>query len=149
MIVGQTVLLNARHAKAVKSYKDLNDSVYTVVSKPGTTGEAAVLKMIPRATYMPVNSETEGAMRVLAGTADAFVYDFPFNAVFKAMHASAGIVFLDQPFTEEPIAWAIRKNDPDFLKWLNNFLKDIKQDGRFEKMYDRWFNNTDWFKFAR
>jgi polar amino acid transport system substrate-binding protein len=27
--------------KTVKSYKDLNDSVYTVVSKPGTTGEAA------------------------------------------------------------------------------------------------------------
>jgi polar amino acid transport system substrate-binding protein len=77
MTVGQTVLLNARHEQAVKSYRDLDDSVYTVVSKPGTTGEAAVLKMIPKATYMPANTEMEGAMRVLEGTADAFVYDFP------------------------------------------------------------------------
>ena len=149
MVVGQTILLNARHKKAVKSYRDLDAPTYTVVSKPGTTGEAAVLKRMPRATYMPVNTEMDGALRVLEGTADAFVYDLPFNAVFKAMHPSNKLIFLDQPFTKEPIAWAIRKNDPDFLAWLNNFLNEIKQDGRFEKMYDKWFESTDWFKYAR
>ena len=149
MTVGQTVLLNARHEKAVKSYKDLDDSAYTVVSKPGTTGEAAVLKMIPRATYMPVNTEMDGAMRVLEGKADAFVYDLPFNAVFKAMHSSENLIFLDEPFTKEPIAWAIRKNDPDFLKFLNQFLVQIKADGRFETIYNQWFVETDWHRFAR
>ena len=149
MTVGQTVLLNARQEKAVNSYKDLDDSAYTVVSKPGTTGEAAVLKMIPRATYMPVNTEMAGAMRVLEGKADAFVYDLPFNAVFKAMHSSENLIFLDEPFTEEPIAWAIRKNDPDFLKFLNQFLVQIKADGRFETIYNRWFVETDWHRFAR
>jgi polar amino acid transport system substrate-binding protein len=126
MTVGQTVLLNARHEKAVKSYKDLDDSMYTVVSKPGTTGEAAVLKMMPRATYMPVNTETAGAMRVLEGKADAFVYDLPFNAVFKAMHSSENLIFLDEPFTEEPIAWAIRKNDPDFSKRGKSWKNKLK-----------------------
>lgn len=149
MTVGQTVLLNARHEKAVKSYKDLDDSVYTVVSKPGTTGEAAVLKMIPRATYMPVNTEMAGAMRVLEGKADAFVYDLPFNAVFMAINPSDQVIFLDEPFTEEPIAWAIRKNDPDFLKFLNEFLAKIKADGRFDKIYNEWFKGTDWHRFAR
>ncbi len=149
MTVGQTVLLNARHEEAVNSYKDLDDSVYTVVSKPGTTGEAAVLKMIPRATYMPVNTEMAGAMRVLEGKADAFVYDLPFNAAFMAMHPSASLIFLDKPFTQEPIAWAIRKNDPDFLKFLNQFLVQIKSDGRFETIYNRWFVETDWHRFAR
>ena len=149
MTVGQTVLLNARHEKAVKSYKDLDDSVYTVVSKPGTTGEAAVLKMIPRATYMPVNTEMAGARRVLEGKADAFVYDLPFNAVFMAINPSDQVIFLDEPFTEEPIAWAIRKNDPDFLKFLNEFLAKIKADGRFDKIYNEWFKGTDWHRFAR
>ena len=149
MTVGQTVLLNARHKDAVKSYQDLNDAKYVVVSKPGTTGEQAVGRLIAKATYETVNTEMEGAMRVLEGTADAFVYDLPFNAVFRAMHPSDQLVFLDKPFTEEPIAWAIRKNDPDFLKWLNNFLKQIRQDGRFEKMHDKWFKDTDWFKHAR
>ena len=115
MTVGQTVLLNAKHKNTVKSYEDLNDSKFVVVSKPGTTGEEAVQRMIPKATYKTADTEIEGAMRVLKGTADAFVYDFPFNAVFNAMNPSDQLIFLDEPFTKEPIAWAIRKNDPDFL----------------------------------
>ena len=149
MTVGQTVLLNAKHKKAVTSYKDLNDPKFVVVSKPGTTGEEAVKNMIPKATYETVDTEIDGGMRVLEGTADAFVYDYPFNAVFAALHPSDQLIFLDKPFTAEPIAWAIRKNDPDFLKWLNNFLREIKQDGRFENMHDKWFNKTDWFKYVR
>jgi len=149
MTVGQTVLLNAKHKGAVKSHKDLNDAKFVVVSKPGTTGEEAVQRLISKATYETVDTEMEGAMRVLEGTADAFVYDLPFNAVFRAMHPSDQLIFLDKPFTKEPIAWAIRKNDPDFLKWLNNFLKEVKQDGRFDKIHDKWFKNTDWFKYVR
>jgi polar amino acid transport system substrate-binding protein len=149
MTVGQTVLLNAKHAGKVKSYKDLNDSKFVVVSKPGTTGEEAVQSLIPKATYETADTEIDGARRVLEGTADAFVYDFPFNAVFSAMHPSDQLIFLDEPFTKEPIAWAIRKNDPDFMKFLDDFLKDIKQDGRFDKIHDKWFKNTDWYKYVR
>ncbi len=149
MWVGQTVLLNKKHQGNVKSYKDLNDAKYIVASKPATTGEEAVKKMIPNSTYQPYDTEVEGATAVLEGKADAFVYDFPFNAVFSAMHGSENLVFLDKPFTVEPIAWAIRKNDPDFLKWLNEFLSKVKQDGRFEKIHSKWFKNTDWFKYVR
>jgi polar amino acid transport system substrate-binding protein len=149
MTVGQTVLLNAKHKNAVTSYKDLDDPKFVVVSKPGTTGEEAVKKMIPKASYETVDTEIDGGTRVLEGTADAFVYDYPFNAVFAALHPSDQLIFLDTPFTIEPIAWAIRKNDPDFLKWLNNFLQEIKQDGRFEKMHDKWFKKTDWFQYVR
>lgn len=149
MTVGQTVLLNAKHKQAVTSYKDLNAPQYVVVSKPGTTGEAAVKKMIPKATYETADTEIDCAMRVLEGTADAFVYDFPFNAVFSALHPSDPLIFLGEPFTEEPIAWAIRKNDPDFMKFLNDFLAQIKADGRFDKIYNKWFNSSDWYQYVR
>ena len=149
MTVGQTILLNAKHKKAVTSYKDLNDPRFVVVSKPGTTGEEAVKKMIPKATYETVDTEIDGAMRVLEGTADAFVYDFPFNAVFRAMNPSDNLIFLDKPFTTEPIAWAIRKNDPDFMKFLNDFLAQMIADGRFDKIYNKWFKSSDWYQFVR
>jgi polar amino acid transport system substrate-binding protein len=149
MTVGQTVLLHAKHENSVSSYEDLNDSKYTVVSKPGTTGEQAVQRMIPKANYETADTEIEGAMRVLEGKADAFVYDFPFIAVFVAMNPSDKLVFLQEPFTNEPIAWAIRKNDPDFMKFLNDFLLRIKADGRFEKFYQKWFLSSEWHRFAR
>jgi polar amino acid transport system substrate-binding protein len=149
MTVGQTVLLNAKHEDTVQSYEDLNDSKFIVVSKPGTTGEEAVQRLIPKATYETADTEIEGAMRVLKGSADAFVYDFPFNAVFSAMNPSDQLVFLDKPFTKEPIAWAIRKNDPDFMKFLNDFLDRIKADGRFDQIYSKWFLSMEWHQFAR
>jgi len=149
MTVGQTVLLNARHTDTVKSYTDLNDPKFIVVSKPGTTGEEAVQRLIPKATYESADTEIEGGTRVLEGTADAFVYDFPFNAVFSTMNQSNKLVFLDKPFTKEPIAWAIRKNDPDFLKFLNEFLFRIKADGRFDQIYHKWFRSMEWYRFAR
>ncbi len=149
MTVGQTVLLNAKHTETVKSYEDLNDSKFIVVSKPGTTGEEAVQRLIPKATYETADTEIEGAMRVLEGTADAFVYDFPFNAVFRALNPSNQLVFLDEPFTKEPIAWAIRKNDPDFINFLNGFLARIKADGRFDQIYFKWFLSMDWHRFVR
>ncbi|MBT5547512.1 MAG: transporter substrate-binding domain-containing protein, partial [Desulfobacula sp.] len=49
IVVGQAVLLNKKHEGVVKSYKDLNDPKYTIVSRLGTTGEQAAQKLIPRA----------------------------------------------------------------------------------------------------
>ncbi len=149
MEVGQTVILNIQHKGKITSYRDLNHSNYTVVSKPGTTGEEAVHRLIPNCTYRPFDTETDGAMQVLNGKADAFVYDLPFNAIFFSMYGKGKLVFLDQPFTREPIAWAVRKNDPDFLKFLNGFLKDIKADGRFDRIYEKWFKKTDWYQYIR
>ena len=121
MTIGQTILLKKKHKGVIKSYKDLNHSKFIVTSKPGTTGEEAVRKLIPDCTYKPFDTELEGAMAVVKGQADAFVYDLPYNVVFMAMYGENKLVFLDKPFTVEPLAWAIRKNDPDFLKWLNKF----------------------------
>ncbi len=149
MTVGQTILLNAKYKDTVKSYKDLNDAKFTIVSKPGTTGEEAVQRQITKAKYETVNTEIEGAMRVLEGKADAFVYDYPFNAVFNSMNPSENIIFLDKPFTKEPMAWAIRKKDPNFMKFLNDFLVEIKTDGRFDKMVDKWFKSSNWYRFVR
>jgi polar amino acid transport system substrate-binding protein len=149
MTIGQTVLLNKKHKGLINSYKDLNDSKYIVTSKPATTGEAAVKKFLPKSTYKPFDTEIECAMEVLDGKADAFVYDFPYNSVFMAIHGTDKLVFLDKPFTTEQIAWAIRKDDPDFLKWLNNFLEELKTDNRYGTIYKKWFENTNWFKYVR
>ena len=149
MTIGQTILINKKHKGVVTSYKDLNDPMYIVTSKPATTGEQAVQKFIPKCTYKPFDTEIKCATEVLECKADAFVYDLPYNAVFMIMYGEDKLVFLDKPFTTESLAWAIRKNDPDFLKWLNKFLKEIKEDGRFDKIYAKWFKSKDWFKYVR
>jgi polar amino acid transport system substrate-binding protein len=146
IIVGQTILLNKKHEGVVKSYKDLNDPKYVITSKLGTTGEQAIKRLIPKATYKSFEVEAEAALEVLSGKADATVYDLPFCATFMAQQGAGKLIFLDEPFTFEPLAWAIRKGDPDFLNWLNNFLRQVKNDGRYDKIYEKWITSTDWIK---
>lgn len=146
IIVGQTILLNKKLEGEVKSYKDLNDAKYIVTSKLGTTGESAVKREIPKATYKSFETETEAALEVVNGKADAFVYDLPYCVVFMANQGGDKLVFLDEPFTFEPLAWAINKGDPDFLNFLNNFLRQMKNDGRYDRIYQRWIKSTDWIK---
>ncbi len=149
MRVGQTVLLNKKLAAQVTSYRDLNDASFRVASKPGTTGEAAVKRFLPKAAYVPFEAERAAAEAVVRGDVDAFVYDRPFNATFVAMRGAGAVVFLDEPFTDEAIACAIRKGDADFLAWLNRFLARIKADGRYDKLHQKWFESTDWFDLYR
>ncbi len=146
IIVGQTVLLAKKHKDVVKSYKDLNNPKYIVTSKLGTTGEQAVKRLIPKCTYKSFETETEAALEVVNGRADAFVYDMPFNVVFMAQQGKGKVIHLDKPFTYEPLAWAINKGDPDFLNWLNHFLNQIKHDGRYDRIYNKWIKSTDWIK---
>jgi len=144
IIVGQTVLLNKKHEGKVTSYKDLNDPQFTITSKLGTTGEQAIKRLIPKATYKSFEVESEAALEVLTGKADATVYDLPFCATFMAQRGEGKMVFLDEPFTFEPLAWAVRKGDPDFINWLNNFLRQLKNDGRYERIYNKWIRSTEW-----
>ncbi|MGD1969059.1 MAG: transporter substrate-binding domain-containing protein [Desulfobacterales bacterium] len=146
IVVGQTILLNKKHEGKVKSYKDLNDPKYILTSRLGTTGEQAIKKYIPKATYKSFQSEAEAGLEVINGKADALVYDLPYCGFLYGSQGQGKTVFLDEPFTFEPLAWAINKGDPDFLNWLNNFLRQTKGDGFYDRLYQKWIIGSDWKK---
>ncbi|WP_210395516.1 transporter substrate-binding domain-containing protein [Motiliproteus sediminis] len=143
IVVGQTILLRPGLEGKVSSYKDLNDPQYKVTAKLGTTSDFATKKYLGKATINLFETESEGALEVINGNADAFVYDLPFNAIYSSQNKGK-VVHLDQSFTYEPLGWAIRKGDPDFLNFLNNFLAQIKGDGTYDKYYQKWFGSDDW-----
>ncbi|PLX98089.1 MAG: amino acid ABC transporter substrate-binding protein [Desulfuromonas sp.] len=146
IVIGQTILLKKSLAGKVKSYKDLNDKKYTVASKLGTTGEQATKRMIPRARYISYETEQEGVLELANGKIDAFIYDLPYNAAAFVQRGQGKMVHLDKSFTYEPLAWAIRKGDYDFVNWLNNFLNQARNDGTYDKIYRKWFEDDAWLK---
>jgi len=144
IVVGQTILLNKKHKDRVLSYKDLNNPKFIVTSRMGTTGEQAIKKYIPKATYKGFESEAEAGLEVINGKADALVYDLPFCGFLYGSQGQGKTIFLSDPFTYEPLAWAINKGDPDFLNFLNNFLRQTKGDGFYDLMYKKWITGTKW-----
>jgi polar amino acid transport system substrate-binding protein len=145
IVVGQTILLRPGLEGEIKSYRDLNDPKYKVATKLGTTGDIATKKYIGKADIRLFETESEGALEVANGNADAFVYDLPFNAIYGSQNKGK-VVHLDQSFTYEPLGWAVRKGDPDFLNFLNNFLAQVKGDGTYDKIYAKWFASDSWLK---
>ncbi len=146
IVIGQTILLRKALAGEVKSYKDLNNKKYKVGSKLGTTGEQATKRMIPKAKYISYETEQEGVLEAVNGKIDAFIYDLPYNAAAISQRGQGKLIFLDEPFTHEPLAWAVRKGDYDFLNWLNHFLNQARNDGTYEKIYHKWFVDDAWLK---
>ncbi len=144
IVVGQTILLNNKLKDQVKSYKDLNNPKFILTSRMGTTGEQAIKKYIPKATYKGFESEAEAGLEVINGKADALVYDLPFCGFLYGSQGKDKTVFLNEPFTYEPLAWAINRGDPDFLNYLNNFLRQSKGDGFYDRMYKKWITGTEW-----
>lgn len=143
IIVGQSILLNPKLEGKIKSYKDLNSPEYTVVSKLGTSGEQAVQKKLRKAKYNAFETETDAAMEVANGKADAMIYDMPFIAIYSAQNKEKTSAILEA-FTYEPLGWAVKQGDPDILNFLNNFLKQSKGDGSYERIYNKWFKNDSW-----
>lgn len=145
LIIGQTILISKKLEGKIKSYKDLNNSKYTITSKLGTTGDLASKRHIPKAKLNLFETENDAVMEVLNGKADAFIYDLPLCAIFYADNKDK-LAFIDTPFTFEPLAFAIKKGDPDFMNWLNNFLSQVKGDGTYDKIYAKWFLSNKWLK---
>ena len=145
IVVGQTILLRKGLEGEVKSYKDLNNSKYIVATKLGTTGEQATKRYLGKSNIRLFETEADGALEASNGKTDAFVYDLPFNAIYFSQNPGK-VTHLDTAFTHEPLAWGVRKGDPDFLNWLNNFLRQIKGDGTYDKIYSKWFQSSEWQK---
>lgn len=146
IVIGQTILLRKELVGKVKSYKDLNNPKYKVGSKLGTTGEQATKRMISKAKYTSYETEQEGVLEAVNGKIDAFVYDKPYNVTAIAQRGQGKLVHLDEPFTYEPLAWAVRKGDYDYINWLNNFMNQVKNDGTYDKIYHKWFVDDAWLK---
>lgn len=149
LVIGQTVLINNKFANEIKDAKQLDDKKYIITAKLGQTGEIVARKFFKNAKINTFDTEVEAVSEVLNGNATAFVNDKPYNSIFMASKGKGRLVHLDKPLTYEPLAFAIKKGDPDFLNWLNNFLKQIKEDklvDTYDKLYKKWFVNTNWLK---
>ncbi|NWL80807.1 amino acid ABC transporter substrate-binding protein [Pseudomonas taiwanensis] len=146
IVVGQTLLIRKELQGEIKSYKDLNDAKYRITSKIGTTGEMVAKKLISKAQYHGFDNEQEAVMDVVNGKADAFIYDAPYNVVAVNKAGAGKLVFLEEPFTFEPLAYGLKKGDYDSINWVNNWLNQIRHDGTYDRIHTKWFKKNDWLK---
>ena len=84
-------------------------------------------------------SSTKPAVKALIDKRiDMFIYDAPLVLYLASENETKGLTALFTLFTEEYLAWGIRKDNQALLESANTFLKTANSDGRLQQMIKYW-----------
>jgi glutamate/aspartate transport system substrate-binding protein len=125
----------------INEVKDLNGK--TVVTTTGTN-EVQTLRKNQGANIdfniVYGKDHADSFLKLASGQADAFVMDASILAGNISSSKNPEDFKIVGPAIEiEPIACMLRKNDPDFLKAVNDSIARQIADGTLAKLYDKWF----------
>lgn len=133
---GQVILVRADDDR-IKEPADLKGK--RVAVQIGTTGHFAAERIEGAVVeHYPLTPEAILALKL--GRADAVVLDE--LVALEEVRANPGQVkVVGTPFTIEYYGIAIRKGNPDLLRAINLALAQMKADGTYDEIYDRWFGD--------
>ena len=138
----EEVRIAVKADSGITSIKDLNGK--NVVTTTGTTS-VQTLRKNERATGVDFKEimgkdHADSFLLLESGRADAFVMDGQILAgnIAKSKNP-AGFKIVGEVLSVEPIACMLRKDDPAFLKAVDDSIKRQIADGSLAKLYDKWF----------
>ncbi len=134
---GQIIVVRSDN-KDIKSEKDLKGKIVGV--QLGTTGEISAKKLKDQVGIKEIRSyETipEAFMDLELGRLDAVINDLPVSLYYSKNNPKLKCV--GKPFTKEQYGIAVRKEDTDLLKKINEILVNIKKSGKYKEIYKKWF----------
>lgn len=91
-----------------------------------------------------LNSFADLLTAVKSGTVDAAVFDQPV-ALYYINNQGAGkdVKIVGNPEKGNPFAMAMKKDNTKLQEQVNKALKEIKENGTYDKIYQKWFGSAD------
>lgn len=136
----QVIILRADDT-SINSKDDLAGK--TVAVQQGTTGDFAAMKLVEekgiKFEIKRFEGTPEALMAIQKGDADAAIIDnfVAYEAVKK--NPDSYRIVEDPEFEPEYYGIAVHKDNPELLKAINKALEEIKKDGTYDKIYEKWF----------
>ena len=142
---GMSIVAHKEVAPDYERLEDFNDPSVTVVARIGTTAAQAAKKHLPQATLRLFDDEAQALQELLTKRAHALVASQPLPEQQAIKYKKQLYLPLDgETFTTEPIGFAVRKGDFDFLNFLNNWIRVRKAEGWLQERHDYWFTTLEW-----
>ncbi|KIL40834.1 hypothetical protein SD70_10980 [Gordoniibacillus kamchatkensis] len=130
---GQALLV--KKGSPIKSIADIKKGVKVLGAK-GSTSVKNIAQKAPDATILEFNNYQDAFAALKAGQGDALTTD---NAILYGMaKQDPNYQVVGGIFTDEPYGIAVKKGNTDLQKTINDLLKEMKQDGSYDKMYEKW-----------
>jgi polar amino acid transport system substrate-binding protein len=145
-VTGKAFLTKKETIASLKNADGIDSPEYVVVALKGSTSQAYVEKVLPKARLVPTKNYDEALDMVLRDKAHVMVADYHFCVVSAVRFREKGLTTVTAPFTFEPIGVAMPDGDPLLVNWVQNFLVTLNGSGDLKKMTERWFNDGSWLK---
>ncbi|UQF38853.1 transporter substrate-binding domain-containing protein [Vagococcus lutrae] len=135
---GQSLLV--KEETPINGIEDLNENT-TVLAVKGSTSAVNIREKAPTAKVLELENYSEAFTALQSGQGDAMTTD---NSILLGIaEENEGYRLAGDIFTDEPYGIAINKNQDDFLKAVNEALTTLKQNGTYDKIYQKWFPNVE------
>ncbi|WP_291327582.1 transporter substrate-binding domain-containing protein [Desulfovibrio sp. UCD-KL4C] len=141
---GMSIIASKSAAPNKKSLEDFNNKNTKVSVRLGTTAEKAAKNFLPKATLLKFSDEAASIQELLNGKVACLIASNPLPETLAQKYPQKLYLPLKGDFTKEPIGFAVRKGDPDFLNYLNNWIKVTNSEGWLEARFNYWFKTKQW-----
>lgn len=142
---GQSIVANKDRAPGLTTLEQFNNPDIVLAARTGSTSVAAIEQFLPEAEVRLFDDEPQGVQELLNGRVDAWVSSAPFPQVqAKKYSDKLYIPITPEIFSQEPISFAVRKGEHDFMNFLNNWITLKWSDGFLDSKYQYWFVGEEW-----
>lgn len=132
-MAGQSFLV--KKDSTIKGLEDFTKGKKVVTAK-GSTSAKNIRENAPEAEVLEFENYAEAFTALKAGQGDALTTD---NALLYGMaKQDPNFRVVEGTFTEEPYGIALPKGDAEFVALVNDLLKEMKQNGEYDKLYEKW-----------
>ncbi|KZE51705.1 amino acid ABC transporter substrate-binding protein [Brevibacillus parabrevis] len=132
-LAGQSLLV--KKDSSINGLKDLQKGMKVLTAK-GSTSAKNIRASAPDVEVLEFENYAEAFTALKAGQGDALTTD---NALLYGMaKQDPNYRVTEETFTEEPYGIAINKGDAEFVKAVNDLLKEMKENGEYDKIYEKW-----------
>jgi polar amino acid transport system substrate-binding protein len=132
---GLGIIVNIKN-NAIKNEKDLEGK--SIVVKVGTVGDSRA-SQIKNAKVVQYDNMAEFFLAIETGKVDAGMTDIP-PLLFYANGVGKGKTkVLDVKLSDDQYGFGFSKAKPNLLKEINRGLEEVKKDGTYDKIYEKWF----------
>lgn len=135
---GQMAIIRTEDVMRFRSPVSLLQGGFKVGFVGGSAGERYVKAQMADATAVPCAVADECLQGLLARRIDVFIDAASTSWLIATQPRYSALLSLYRPLTDEPLAWAVGKNNPQLRERLNTALHAMRQTQMFQHILDRW-----------
>ena len=130
---GQSLLV--KKGSPIKGLEDLNKGTKVLAVK-GSTSAMNIREKAPDTTVLEFENYTEAFTALKSGQGDALTTDD--SILYGMADQDSNYQLVGGTFTDEPYGIAVKKGNRELVDAINDALKKLKDNGKYDEIHKKW-----------